>query len=299
MLAATALCLGASCGRHALKSTRGGQDAAARGQPDVALAIGPDTEVASQPDAPEAGQADESTVADSALPDSSAEQSSILGLDAAVQADAPESLDAGPPDSQSDTVRDTEAECPAWPALRPGIPSRQRVSFHFVSSSPAYLVTDGLQCGPFAIARIDAEAGPQSVLLVMPAVCICECPRPAAPGVSSLIPLNQSSATVLSWDATELQPYQFCVDCGARGGYGVFTFTYASSAPVGPGRYRATFSVMDVLPPNCHADPGGARCDTQYDFSPPSVYCPVARTLSVEFELPPSGDLDVTVVDQG
>jgi hypothetical protein len=270
------------------------EDSSALG-PDAAISV--DTQQFFDPGAADAPDAAVSIEAQQFL-DSGAADSP----DAAISPDAGQFPDTIAPDSRASDTADTGLECSANPARRPDIPSRQTVRFHFVSSSSDYLVTSGIECGAFVIDRLDGDGGVQALLLGMRAQCICECPVPPTPSVGSATALNQSAASVLSWNARELQPYQVCVECSARPpGAPSETHTFTSAAPVGPGPYRATFAVMNTLPATCSGQSADMRCGSQYGGYPSasnSWLCPDAsRTLSVEFDLPASGDLDVTVVD--
>ena len=297
---AAALCLCAGCGGHSLHVP--GDGAADRPYlPDDSAEDSP----ALAPDAANFTDAEPFGAADRPyFPDDLAEDGSALAPDAATYADAREFLDTVAPDSRVSDTRDAGPDCVL--TLQPDIPSRQSVRFQFVSSSSGYLITTGVQCGAFLIDRLDADGGPRAVQIGTYQVILCEGPAPSAPGVGAAVALNQAAVSVLSWDARELQPYQVCVDCAARGWPGMpsYAVTLTSSAPVGPGRYRATFAVLDTLPSWCRGDSGEYTCGWYY----PGAYgtyvpwglCPgFSRTLSVEFELPASGDLDVTVVDQG
>jgi hypothetical protein len=305
-----ALCLCAVCASHSLRPLPDSvHDGAASRSSDASAedgsALAPDAAISADAQAfLDTGVADSPDAAISADAEGSVDSDAADSPDAAISADAEQFLDAIAPDSRASDTGDTGLECVAYPEPLPDIASRQTVHFHFVSSSSDYLVTSGIECGAFVVDRLDSDGGAQALLLGMRAQCICECPVPPTPSVGSATALNQSAASVLSWDARELQPYQVCVDCGARGWFGAssYPYTFTWAAPVSSGRYRATFAVMNTLPATCLGQPADMRCGSQYGgYSYASSWlCPDAsRTLSVEFDLPASGDLDVTLVDQG
>ena len=185
------------------------------------------------------------------------------------------------------------------------VPSRQSVTFHFAAGASGYLVTSGIECSALGIARLD-PAGEQNVALGLAFQCVCECPRPPDPHVLAAHSLTSSSGTsppTLAWDARELVTCTRPWDCNMHGwpGGGIQLVREGAMVPVSEGRYRATFAMLDTLPTGCTtSSDGSVSCPMQ--FGPgvpmfPRTYelCPAMRTVSVEFDLPANGSIDVAV----
>jgi hypothetical protein len=202
--------------------------------------------------------------------------------------------------------------CVANPQPPPDIPSRQTVRFHFQSSSSGYLVSQGSECLPFLIER-HRDGSTTPIILGSYRTFMCE--APSAPPIfpANAIALGHPGGAMLTWDARQLEPHQVCVDCEARGWPEIrsYPLTMYTRVPVDPGRYRATFTVIDPLPISCAAEAGMATCGVPPvpgapSPEPPMQLCPGSRTFSVDFELPAipdldsaAGDVDVMVEDSG
>jgi len=220
-------------------------------------------------------------------------------LGASELADTPvgSELDAGP-------------ACVAHPEPPPDVPSRQTVRFHFVSSSPGYVVSKGSECLPFVI-EASGDGGMTPILLdVRRNDSNCEGSQYYQALPAGAIALGQNGGATLTWDARRLEAHLLCVDCAAQGwGTSSSPLTLYTRVPVAPDHYRATFAVLDSLPANCKAVDGGVSCERwpgPADMSHDQLLklCPSSRTLTVDFELPSpgnvdsaSGDVDVTVND--
>jgi hypothetical protein len=294
----------AACGSHAL---RGRKDAAVNLPDSIAVDdlavsdLSPETvsvetlsaDAASEGTVREVGSgagaidtSDTMVAGDTAGVDFSMDVASIDVADAA----AGDALDSGP-------------ACVANPPAPPDTPSRQTVRFHFASRSSGFLVSRGYECSPITVARY-AETGATSLTLDLLTQILCEGPVPPSPGPASAVALSQPGGPVLTWDARELEAHKACVDCSSRGWTGMpsFPVTVYARVPVAAGHYRATFAVLDSLPSACSSADGiTANCNTTYGsfYAIPSniSLCPSSRSLAVEFDLPVSGDLDVTVTD--
>lgn len=208
-------------------------------------------------------------------------------LDVPPPPDAPPDVapDAPPPDRPAGT-------CETMPVAE--VASRASVRFRFRSST-GWLTTAGMFCAPYSIARV----GGGEVALGLPFQCICECPAPPPPGPSVL--RRAEGTTELTWDGRGLVTCSDAVDCSMRGwpGAGYQLTTRAVAQPVAPGRYRATFGFFDALPSDCNGgDDGTAACS---HFGPPGfppgqtawARCESDRAVSVEFELPMTGEVTV------
>lgn len=210
-------------------------------------------------------------------------------------ADAPP-LDAPPPDVAPDAPPPDRpvGTCQTMPVAE--VASRATVRFRFRSST-GWLTTAGMFCAPFSIARV----GGAEVTLGLPFQCICECPAPPPPGPSML--RRAGGTAELTWDGRGLATCTEAVDCSTRGwpGAGFQLTTRAVAQPVAPGRYRATFGFFDALPDECSAG-GGDGTASCSRFGPPGfpggrgwARCESERTVSVEFELPMTGEVTVDV----
>lgn len=223
------------------------------------------------------------------------------GPDAAVAQDGP--ADAPPADVPPPPT-DVAGDAPP-PSDRPvgtcetapvrESPSVASVRFRLASGG-GWVVTRGAFCAPFSVERVGG--GP--VALGTGFQCVCECPNPGPARVETA--QRPSMTTELTWDGREVATCTRAVDCATRGFPGsVVLERQGASRPVTAGRYRATFAVLDELPAGCTARMDGtASCSTTPGFpsgSPPSSYdrCPSSRTVSVEFDLPASGEAVVNV----
>jgi hypothetical protein len=184
------------------------------------------------------------------------------------------------------------------------IASRQTVRFNVTGSAGSYVVTSGWLCGPLGVVSVAADGSTTDVLLGLPYQCICECAPPPAETVTWASPLGGASPATVVWDARALATYVECIDCVARGypGEGIQMMTAGSLQPVAAGHFRATFAILDTVPSNCTVQADGALdcppVTTSFPQIPwPTEYglCPASRTVSVGFDLPATGDLDVEV----
>ena len=294
----------ASCGSHAL---RGRTDAAANASDSIAAddLVLPDVSSDPVPGEPlTADVSSERTVREVLSASGAVDTSDAIvagdtaGVDLSLDVATADSADAPAGD-----VLDSGPACVANPVAPPDTPSRQTVRFHFASTSSSFLVSRGYECSPITIARY-AETGTTPLTVDLLTQIFCEGPVPPSPGPASAVALNQPGGPVLAWDARELEAHQACVDCSTRGWTGMASYPVVVYArvPVSAGHYRATFAVLDSLPSVCRSADGiTATCTTTYGPFPniPSQVslCPSSRSLSVEFDLPASGDVDVTVTD--
>jgi hypothetical protein len=148
------------------------------------------------------------------------------------------------------------------------------VTFSFGAGS-GYLVSGGISCGTIQIDRLDGAGG--TLTLGLGEQVVCEGPAPQPPSIDAAVAISGGTAS-LQWDARELTTFYGCVNCADRGwpGLGWVQTLEAVAQPVDAG---------PVPPP-----PGGNGT-----FQP---LCTASRTVSVEFDLPASGDLQVAVPAQ-
>ncbi len=226
---------------------------------------------------------------------SPADTGSEAGTDARLGRDVEDAADAV--DARADAPGGT---CETAPVT--DVPSRQTVRFTFPATTTGYLVSDGVGCSPAAYTRLDG-ATETAVPLGLGFQCLCECPRPPDPYASALMSfMAVRGVPGLTWDAREIVTCTSAFDCGTRWpGAGWQTVVNAAWVPVQPGRYRATFGIVDTLPRGCfEATDGAVTCsgEAMYPspgYFPPYGICPAMRRVSVEFELPASGDVIVPV----
>lgn len=176
--------------------------------------------------------------------------------------------------------------------------SAQTVTFHVkAGTTGAFLVTKGSYCEPFSIAQGATKMG-----LSDPFNCGCECPT--VPRIASTA--GTTGDTTLTWDATSKTYCDVVKDCQTVGGAAPLgaTTNYHQAIPVRArsGHYVATFRLESAPPTNCTASPsdpksfscsgGGGK-----GLIPPSggEACPASKTLTVEFDLPASGNANVDV----
>lgn len=176
------------------------------------------------------------------------------------------------------------------------MPSRATVRFRFRGTS-GWLATQGRYCSGMVIERVGGGVVPR----VFGAGCLCECAAPPPPSVSQVRALN--GAQELTWDGRGLVSCSVAVDCATRGWPGVgVQFTYQSvMQPVAAGRYRASFATYTEAPFNCRGDADAGMLDCTAPPGPPMLghsgdsLCNADATLSVEFDLPASGEVVVDV----
>ena len=160
----------------------------------------------------------------------------------------------------------------------------------------------GNSCLVFAIARASNDGGTTSVRTGAYFDPICEGSAPPPPSPTGAVTLDQAETPTLTWDARELEAHTACVDCAPLG-WGNRTYDVAlyRSVPVSSGTYRATFGVLDSPLTGCTLYSGTLVCGGtgQPGWPHPAELslCQAARTLSVDFVLPESGDVDVDVTN--
>jgi hypothetical protein len=194
--------------------------------------------------------------------------------------------------------------CPEQSPVPPDDSSRQTVRFNFPAGS-GWLVTQGQGCGPLDIEQV-GSAGSEPLDLGLPYQVICEGPPPPSTGATTVVDLSAGATAAVTWDARALVTYDVCTDCSAQGwtGEGVVHSTGGFYRAVSAGHYRATFSVADdVSTLGCQRPPPGTSgpvyCNPPYDggasYGEPYALCNAQRVITVEFDLPASGDVDVEV----
>lgn len=183
------------------------------------------------------------------------------------------------------------------------VPSSQTVRFHFAVGT-GYLITSGFNCSAVALTWL-GDGGPEPVLLGLSyRTPVCEGPRPLAPAPQSARDLAQAGDAPLIWDARLVKSVQtMCVDCSALGGPAtparIVTTMVAPLVRAQPGHYRASFAVLDTVPPTCTLSAGQISCGSEMgevtSIPMELSLCPGTRRISADFDLPEGGDVDVTV----
>lgn len=162
-----------------------------------------------------------------------------------------------------------------------------------------WIVESGSQCGAYDVESLDTGLG---VTLGIGFECVCECPAPGEPGPTALrAPAAGAEPLELVWDGRGLRTYTTCVDCAERGwpGAGWQRVTGGALQPTPAGRYRITIPVYDELPATCgESSPGSASCSPPAGPGFPFASyraCEAPRTVSVEVDLPESGEIEIDV----
>ncbi len=215
---------------------------------------------------------------------------------------------APPPDASTDAMDladapiadDAPSDAHVVEACPTGVPSRQTVRFHV--SGTGYLVTSGTDCGAFEVARLEGDSIDQ-LQLGLGYQCICECPAPPPARANGYAALDPSSTVDLTWDARSLTTCSESVDCAERGWPGgpITTVLHGVPSPVTSGTYYATLLIADEPPADClEGEPGRFMCPFYGDFMPGPSWgsfslCDAPRSVTVTFELPATGDVDVDV----
>lgn len=212
----------------------------------------------------------------------------------------PRCADAGDAGDAADAP-DAPADADTCAMPLTSIGSRQTVHFSFPAGASGYIVTGGMFCGGMRLERIEAGT-PTSIPMGLPFECICECAPPPPPSYTTAHALAGTDSFVFNWDARAMATCMHTVDCAMRGWPGVppASETLGVLVPVPSGHYRATFGVVDTLPSRCTAGTDGAvNCSPALPMGPgglgPYDLCPGAREVQVEFDVPPSGDVNVSV----
>lgn len=181
------------------------------------------------------------------------------------------------------------------------IASRQRVTFRFSGASAAWVAVAGSDCDAQSFAR-STSAGWAALTRTAPFVCECECNPPrVTPVATEWRRIDAASRPSVTWDARALVRYAHPVDCGQRfPGRGVENFDAFVAQPVAAGRYRATFAIRDDAPSGCTVEGATAMCSAGSSssgsaFGSDITLCPAPRTVTVDFDLPATGDVEVPV----
>jgi hypothetical protein len=191
--------------------------------------------------------------------------------------------------------------CPEASPVPPDDNSRQTVRFN-VAARSGWVVTQGQGCGAVHIELV-GTAGSEPLLQGLPYQVICEGPPPPPIGATTVVDLTAGAEGVVAWDARYIVQYDVCTDCTAQGwpGEGVVHSTGGYYRAATAGHYRATFAVEDDIGSlGCQSFPDGtATCNPPYDggasYGQPYDLCNAQRVVTVEFDLPATGDLDVEV----
>jgi hypothetical protein len=190
--------------------------------------------------------------------------------------------------------------CPAVEPPPKDSATPQAIRFSFAARS-GWLVVQGQECASLQIER----TGPGASFLLAQGVgyqTVCEGPAPPPSGPTQLLSLAGGATDAVRWAGTYLQLYQDCVNCADRGfpAAGLQLTTSTVTQPALPGHYRVTFAVIDDPSAfGCQVAPDGtASCppgSSFVDSGQALQRCPGARTISVEFDLSGSGDVEVVV----
>jgi hypothetical protein len=217
------------------------------------------------------------------------------GVDGGPADVGPEAEDAGgDPDAAACPARDGGASTP----------SRQTVRFALTNTSSAawFVAEDGLQCAARALRRGDAP-----LVLTFNHGPECEGVGPQESFVWTWLEVPPGAQVELTWDARELLPTTYCVDCEARGqpGRGQVEVATVYAAPAAAGAYHATLLTARDLADACgRLDDGSGRWSCggpvpgagapwpRYGDAPT---CAAPEALEFTFSLPASGDLVVPV----
>jgi hypothetical protein len=181
------------------------------------------------------------------------------------------------------------------------IPSTQTVTVTLTNDSGAdrYIVTAGNNCTPFDVVEI-IEGGLALVPIAIGFQCPCECPMPGAALPEAFRRVGAGESVDVTWDARELVTWRESITCndGAP-----FPPRHSSSVtgvpqPVEAGKYRISLGVEPTLPSGCSGTDPDYRCNILYGTNDMSEYAPRCATSSVatvDFSLPETGDVHVTI----
>jgi hypothetical protein len=199
--------------------------------------------------------------------------------------------DAGTADSEADDAQLEPIE---------DLPSTQSVRIEFTNDgeAPVWLLDWGEQCTRFAVESYENGAWtalPIGANSLEPDDICCEggCDWSNLWHYFVEVPPGQSAS--LEWDARAVVLSDDTYACA----YGV---EYRPSAlqPVAPGRYRIALGLrLEVEAPDCQEeDKGVVPCTVIESGSfPPQIesMCEVPESVTVEFQLPATGDVDLSV----
>lgn len=181
------------------------------------------------------------------------------------------------------------------------IPSTQTVTLTVTNTSGAdrYVVTDGNQCTPFDVVEI-LEGGLALVPIATGFQCPCECPMPGAALPTALRRVGAGESFDVTWDARALATWRKSVVCNDGTPFPPRNSSYVTGVPqpVESGPYRITLGVEPTLPTGCQGTDPEYRCDVAYgtnDISEIAPRCETSSTATVDFSLPVSGDVHVSL----
>jgi hypothetical protein len=193
------------------------------------------------------------------------------------------------PDSGGNTCTPTTAPTGPKP--------HQKVTFVFSgqSNAKAWVVTQGSFCSHLAVTHLSSGKG---LLLEPPFTIECEGPAPPEPHIAHAKPLADKPS--ITWVAHSIHTYTDCVDCSEYGWthMGVIEVTRYVSLGIDPGRYEVTFGVLDQIPDHCSEDSQTGELSCWMDgpaYSETGGLCQMPRLVTVEFDLPASGEIMVQV----
>lgn len=165
--------------------------------------------------------------------------------------------------------------------------SKQKVTFEFSGSEVSGVVVSGSRCDVFDI----RDENDSPLLQTRPYAPLCEGAPPPRPCVERTTVASDHPTIV--WRGTSLHKYFTCEDCAIWDRPEAFRAPQYAVQPVATGQYRATFAIVDPADETpyygCH------QIDYDWDIPVPVEICPSSRTVSVDFTLPETGDITVSV----
>lgn len=182
------------------------------------------------------------------------------------------------------------------------IPSAQTVTFHItnVSGADRYIVVMGNNCTSAEIARL-ADGGHTPIPQQTGFQCPCECPMPGAALPTVFHRVGVDSVT-MTWDARGLLTWRDEILCHDNPPLPPRRASVVAGVlrPVEAGTYRIALGVEPSLPAGCDGSGSGPeyRCAVSYasnDLSDLAPRCETSTVATVDFSLPASGDVDVSV----
>ena len=181
---------------------------------------------------------------------------------------------------------------PVCPVQDPPAPNPSTASVVFELTGPAgtYIADMGDNCQHLMISGVQ---------LARPTELHCEGPPPPGPSVSHAVPAQDGVS--FGWAGTSLVGYiSSCVDCAMRGwtGLGLSPERTWVGQGMPAGTYSAVFVVLDEVSSGCTENMDGALdCYNTIGGvgGDGTSLCPGGRNVTVEFELPASGELVVPV----
>jgi hypothetical protein len=156
-----------------------------------------------------------------------------------------------------------------------------------------FIAALGQFCTPDSIERSDGTVVPQLVGFD----CGCSCPDPRSTRVQAYRRLTTGQAYETNWFGDEVKACHLIEDCGGKAA----PVKIGISHLVGAGAYRATFGFERSAPSGClvsgtiytclgEGPTGTLSSGTEY-----ASICPTTETVTVNFVLPPTGDIVVPV----